>query len=83
MRIEPIDHILAAMAPGRAGRRTDAQVHLAPRQEQVFGDLAARLATAHHQHGTRGKLAWVAVVAGIELEHGAGRRSARGWRFGR
>ena len=25
--IEPIDHVLAAVAPGRAGRRTDAQVH--------------------------------------------------------
>jgi hypothetical protein len=47
-------------------------------EEEVFGDLATRLATAHHQHAPLRELLWVAVLQGIQLEHGGRQPGGQG-----
>ena len=54
-QVQPLDHVLAAIAPRHPRRIADAQMHLAAGEMQILGDLAAGLSAAHHQHGAGGK----------------------------
>ena len=47
-------------------------MHAAAGEVQVLGDLAARLAGAHHEDRAPGELAGVAVVSGMHLDHVVG-----------
>ncbi len=64
---QPVDHVLAAVEARAARRVAGGEVDLAPGQVQVFGDLRARLAAAHHQHRAIGQLRRVAVLRRVVL----------------
>jgi len=57
-------------------------MHLAARQMQVLGDLAAGLAGAHHQHRAVGQGVRVAVGGGVQLNHPVWQRGRAGRHLG-
>lgn len=71
-QVQPLDHILAAVAARHPRRVGDAQMNLAAGEMHILGDLAAGLAAADHQHGTRGQLFRIAVDRRVNLHDIAG-----------
>ena len=65
--VQPLDHVLAAVAPRHARRVADAEMHLAAGEMQILGDLAAGLAAADDQHGALRKRIRIAVVRRMDL----------------
>jgi hypothetical protein len=60
-QMEPLDHVLAAIAARDPRRIADAKVNLAAREVQIFCDLTAGLAATDHQHGPVGQRLRVSI----------------------
>ena len=78
-QVQPLDHVLAAVAASYARRVADAQVNFAAGEMQVFRDLAARLPAADHEHRALRKLLRVAIERRMDL-HDVGRQTLRATR---
>src|SRR5690606_68591 len=65
--VQPGHAVAAAVEAGDARGVADGQVHGAPGQVQVLGDLGAGLAGADHQHRAFGQGVGVTVVRGMQL----------------
>ena len=81
---QPPAEITAAIGARRPVMGAYREKHLAARALQLIGNLHARGACAHHQHGSFGQLCGAAVVRGMDLQQaaigGCRRRSGRYWR---
>ncbi len=71
---QPVHYIPATVEARAARRLANGQEHLAARQVQVFRDLRAGLAGAHHQHAAFGQGLRATVLGGLDLPD-AGRQA--------
>jgi hypothetical protein len=71
---EPVDRVAPSIGRGRATDGAGCQDNLTAAGPQVLGDLAARLAAAHHEHAALGQQPGTAVVGGVVLRDPVGER---------
>ena len=64
---QPPAEVAVAVGPWRTVMGPDREVHLAPGAHQLFGDLHAGGASAHHQHSAFGQLLGVVVGGRVDL----------------
>ena len=81
--VEPFDRIAAAIHPRTTRCAADREMHFPTRKVQVFRDLTAGLATAHHQDFARRQLVGILVLrTSAAASPDRSSRSARRGTFG-